>query len=113
MKFCPKNQTNKFSNSDTCVVAEYPLEDKDIEMVVVAIKGRYPKSGRVVNKECKELAYIQEGSGKITIEGEEVKLNQGDMILIDAGEIYYWDGQLTLCVTCSPRWFPEQHVYVD
>lgn len=84
------------------------MNDKDINGAVISIKGRSPESGRVVNNGCKEMAYVVEGSGKVEIEDIEVLLNQGDVIIIDAGERYFWNGNMTLFVPCVPAWTPEQ-----
>jgi mannose-6-phosphate isomerase-like protein (cupin superfamily) len=62
-----------------------------------------------MNAECKELSYVVNGSGQAVVEGVSVDLATGDMILIDAGEKYHYDGNLTLFVSCTPAWYPEQH----
>ena len=38
-----------------------------LDIAVANISGRYPDKGRVVNQHCKELAYVQQGTGKIVI----------------------------------------------
>jgi hypothetical protein len=35
------------------------------------------------------------------------------MILIEPEEKYYWDGNFTLFVPCTPAWYPEQHEEID
>lgn len=109
MKFLSKNQTKTFNNSNTCTAIEYPINDPDINIAVIKINGRYPETGRTVNLVCKELVYISEGNGKVIIEGKEISLHQGDVVLIEKGEKYYWDGNLTMVVPCTPAWYPEQH----
>jgi len=109
MKVVHKNQTKEFKNSDVCTATEYPLGDKDINGAVIELKGRYPDKGRVVNLKCKELAYVVKGSGRVVVEGEEVELNKGDVVLIEPGEKYYWEGNMTMLVPCTPAWYPEQH----
>ena len=109
MKVIHKNQTKEFKNSDTCVAIEYPLGDKEINGSIIEINGRYPIKERVVNTKCKELAYIIEGSGKVIVEGKEISLNQGDLILIGSEEKYFWQGNLKMFVSCVPAWYPEQH----
>lgn len=109
MKVVYKNQTKKFKNSGVCTAIEYPMDDKDINGAVVKLKGRYPDKGRVVNEKCKELAYIIKGSGGVFVEGKEIKLKKGDLILIEPGEKYYWKGKITMFVPCTPAWNPEQH----
>lgn len=92
---------------------EYPLEDKDINGAVIELSGRYPDTGRVVNLKCKEIAYVISGSGKIVVENEEINLSEGDMILVEPGEKYFWEGKLKIFVPCAPAWYPEQHKEVE
>ncbi|MBL7159506.1 DUF861 domain-containing protein [Candidatus Microgenomates bacterium] len=113
MKVIHKNQTKKLKHSDICTSIEYPLGDKDINGAIIKLKGRYPDKGRVVNLKCKELAYIIKGSGKVVVEGQEVKLSKEDMVLIDPGEKYYWEGKMIIFMPCTPAWSPEQHEEVE
>jgi len=113
MKIVHKNQTQEFKNSDNCIATEYPMGDKDISGAVVVVKNRYPETGRVVNEKCRELAYIIEGSGKIFVEGKEVELKKDDMILVEAGERIYWQGDMKMFVSCNPAWYSEQHKEIE
>lgn len=113
MKIITKNQTNEFKNSEVCIAFEYPLNDKDINGAVIKLNGRYPSKGRVVNNKCKELSYIISGLGKVVVEDKEVVLKKGDVILIEPGERYFWDGKMTMFVPCTPAWYPEQHQEVE
>lgn len=109
MKVIHKNQTKVFKNSQLCTAIEYPLGDRDINGAVIELSGRYPDKGMVVNLKCKELAYVVKGSGKLVVEGKEVALQKGDLALIEPGEKYYWKGNITMFVPCTPAWYPEQH----
>lgn len=113
MKIIYKNQTKKFKNSDYCTATDYWTGDKDINGAVLEVNGRYPDKGRAVNLKCKEMAYIIKGSGKIAIESEEIKLNEGDLVLIDKGEKYFWEGNITMFGSCVPAWYREQHKEVE
>ncbi|MDO8663406.1 MAG: cupin domain-containing protein [Candidatus Wildermuthbacteria bacterium] len=113
MKVVYKNQTKEFKNSDKCTAIEYPLGDKDINGAVIELTGRYPGKGRVINLRCKELAYVIKGSGKVVVEGKEVKLQEGDLILIEPGEKFFWEGNMTMFMPCTPAWYPEQHKEVE
>src|SRR6266404_5351615 len=113
MNIAHKNQVVRHQNSSTCVASEYPLNDTDINGAVIQLTGRYPAQGRVKNTQCKELVYVIDGSGRIVVEGKEVVLCQGDVILILSGEKFYWDGTMTLFIACTPAWTLEQHKYVD
>lgn len=75
---------------------EYHIEDKDINYCIAEINGRFPKEKRAVNSKCKEMAHILGGSGKIVVENKEYPVKTDDVILIDIGERYYWEGNLRL-----------------
>jgi len=109
MKVIHKSQTEKFKNSELCMATEYPLGDKDINGAVIELTGRYPEKGRVVNLRCKELTYVISGSGKVVVEGKEINLQEGDLVLVEPGERYFWDGNMTMFVFCVPAWYPDQH----
>lgn len=113
MKIVHKNETKEFKNSDQCTAIEYPMQDKDINAAIGKITGRYPDKNRVVNTKCKELAYVTSGSGKVVVEGKEYLLNEGDVVLIEPGERYYWEGNLDVFMPCTPAWYPEQHQEVE
>jgi len=113
MKIIHKNQTKIFKNSEACAAIEYPLGDKDINGAVIEINGRYPDKGRTVNLKCKEMVYIIRGSGRLVIEGKEVKLNEGDLVLIEAGEKFFWEGDLIMFSSCAPAWNHEQYKEVE
>lgn len=109
MKIIKKDKAKRFENSSSCAGVEYRLGDKEIDGAVVNINGRYPDKDRVVNLKCKELAYVLGGEGRIIIESNEIKLEKGDLVLIEPGEKYYWNGNLEMFISCTPAWYPEQH----
>ena len=113
MKVVYKNQAKEFKNSDVCTAIEYPMEDKDINGAVIELTGRYPDKGRAVNLKCKELAYVIKGAGRAVVEDEEIKLQEGDLILIEPGEKFFWEGNMTMFMPCTPAWYPEQHKEVE
>ncbi|MDD5098455.1 MAG: cupin domain-containing protein [Candidatus Pacebacteria bacterium] len=109
MKIIHKNQTEQFKNSENCIATEYPMSDKDINGAVVELTGRYPEKGRVVNLKCKELVYVIKGYGMVIIEDKELKLEEGDLVLIEPGERYFFDGNLTIFIACNPAWHNNQY----
>lgn len=113
MKLSQKNQGIEKQNSGSCTVIEHKLNHDMLDFAIVTITGRYPEERRAVNKECAELAYVSAGQGKVYVNGEETVLNTGDVILIDAGEKFYWEGNMQLHVSCRPAWNIEQHQMVD
>lgn len=113
MKIAHKDQAKEHKNSEKCVALEYPIGDKNIDGAVITIKGRYPDKGRVINEECKELAYVISGSGKVVVEDEEVILSEGSLVLVEPKERYFWEGNLVLFISSNPAWYPEQHKEVE
>ena len=98
-----------FENSPKCIAYEYPMEDKDINVAIIEIDGRYPDKGHVLNEKVKELVLVTKGRGKIVIENTKLDLNEGDVALIQPKEKYFFEGKLKMIVTCSPAWYSEQH----
>jgi mannose-6-phosphate isomerase-like protein (cupin superfamily) len=113
MKFVKKESALKKSNSSTCTVVEYALNHPKFDVATTTISGRYPETRRASNVECAELAYVIAGNGKIVIDNETLLLNSGDVVLIEAGEKYYWEGSMQLLLSCNPAWHAEQHQLVD
>lgn len=113
MKVVRYQATKKVQNGEHCVVSEYPLDDRAINGAYVELTGREPDEGRVVNTVCKELAYVISGSGSIEIEGSEIFLEAGDIVLIEPGERFFWSGTMKLFLPCHPAWYPEQYQKVS
>jgi mannose-6-phosphate isomerase-like protein (cupin superfamily) len=109
MKIVRKRETNSHQNNEFCTASAYVTGDKDISVALIELKGRYPSKGMVLNEKCKELAYVIKGSGKLVVENEEIFLEEGDLVSIDPGEKYFFDGKMTLLMPCAPAWYPEQH----
>ena len=114
MKLVRANQTQEFKNSGSCTAFEYPLGDKDINGAVIKLDGRYPETGYAMNKICKELVYVVEGRGTLTVgDATPTQLAKGDAALLLPNEKYYFEGQLTMFMSCHPAWYPEQHEHID
>jgi mannose-6-phosphate isomerase-like protein (cupin superfamily) len=113
MKISFKHQAVEKANSAACTVTEHDLNNAMLDAAIATIAGRYPDERQVVNQQCDELAYIFEGEGKIVINHEEHKLSAGDVVLIEAGEKYFWEGNMRLFLSCRPAWKKDQHKIVD
>jgi len=113
MKITRKEETKKFKNSEVYTAIEYPMDDKDINGAVIGLNGRYPDKGRTMNEKCKEMAYVINGSGRVVVEGKEIQLSEGDLILIEPGEKFFWEGNMTLFMPCTPAWSLKQHKQVE
>lgn len=114
MQIIKNENAIKGANSDKCKTLEYSFVDKDIDLGVAVITGRYPESGYCKNIVSKELIYVLEGTGTLYFENESINFSVGDSILIDSNEKYYWD--TTYCkvsMTCTPAWTEEQHILTE
>lgn len=113
MKIIHQEQVIKINNSKHCLVSEYSLGDKDINGALVELSGRYPDKDRAVNSACKELAYIISGSGKAVIDSQEFYLGAGDLVLIEPGEKFFWQGKMAMFISCTPAWHYNQYKEVE
>lgn len=109
MKLIAKKDATTINNSDTCQVIEYPFDEIDINGSVIAVNGRYPESGSVINEVCKEIVYIISGKGSLTVNEHMVEFDEGDSLFIDKGEIYFWKGTFVSYMACTPAFYAEQH----
>ena len=114
MKIIKKNEAESGSNSDKCITTEYSFDDKDIDLGLATITGRYPETGYCMNIISKELIYVLKGSGKLCFEDETISFNEGDAILIENNKKYYWNTEYCeVSMSCTPAWNPEQHLLVN
>ena len=109
MEIVYKQDTKEFKNDTNCLAIEYPMKNKNINGSIIKISGRYPEKGLVLNEVCQELVYVTEGNGKIVVNGQHYELEQGDSILVESGEKYYWEGFFTLFIASTPAWYLGQH----
>ena len=47
------------------------------------------------------------------VEGQEIEFKEEDLILIESGEKYHWEGNFVMFVSYAPAWYPEQHKEVE
>lgn len=112
MKITTAKQSIERKNNDVCIVTEYPSIDKDLDFAIVKISGRYPETKQAMNQRCKGIVYVHSGTGQVTVNQMSFTLNPGDVVLIEAGESFFWEGNMTLHISCSPAFHIEQHVLV-
>lgn len=114
MKFIKKSNAVKGANSNKCETLEYSFKDKDMDLGIATITGRYPENGFCVNTISKELIYVLDGNGKLYFENNCIEFEKGDSILINSNEKYYWDSEYCIVsMTCTPAWNEEQHKFVQ
>lgn len=114
MRVIKKEHAGIFHNSEKCGVLEYDLGSADFSASVAKISGRYPESGYAVNSQCREIAYILQGSGKIAADNnKETEFFMGDMIVIESNEKYFWEGDFSALLVCIPAWNQKQYKISD
>lgn len=114
MKIIKYQNAETRKNSEKCEVTEYSFGDKDIDLGVAKITGRYPEKGYCLNLISKELIHVLEGSGVLHFENEKVNFSKGDSILIEANEKYYWEAEYCIVsMACTPAFSIEQYRAVD
>lgn len=114
MNIIKKEHASFGSNSDKCKTIEYSFGDKDIDLGIAVITGRYPETGFCKNIISKELIFVIEGEGSICLGDREILFSEGDAILIEPNEKYYWKtNHCKVSMSCTPAWNPEQHVLED
>ncbi len=106
-------QAQKFENGPTCTVYEYG-GDEDLDGAVAEINGRYPESGWSMNTKVKEMAFVLSGEGKVVTKDGEKVLFKDTMILLDANEQYYFEGNdLRIFMPTTPAWTPDQYRIIE
>lgn len=81
MKLIKKEEALKGANSDLCKTLEYSFGDKDIDLGVATITGRYPDEGYCVNIISKELIYVLDGEGVLNFADKKLKFKGGELYL--------------------------------
>ncbi len=113
MKIIHSDEAIYGENSDRCKTIEYSFGDKDIDLGLATITGRYPEVGYCVNIVSKELIYVLEGNGELCFEDETINFKAGDAILIENNKKYYWNTEYCkVSMSCTPAWDPNQHKIV-
>lgn len=114
MKIIKNRDAEKGANSDACKTIEYSFGDKDIDLGLATITGRYPDKGYCVNLISKELIYVLEGEGELCFENKTINFEKGDSILINPNEKYYWKTEYCrVSMSCTPAWNENQHKLVE
>lgn len=113
MIIVPSVESKKTQASTSTTIWEFPTGDRVVSGAVAQIKGRYPEKGFAVNQKSKELAFVISGSGHVVMPIEKRSINVGDLIYLNKGEPFAWEGTLTIFMTTSPAFDPKQHIVVD
>lgn len=111
-KIVHKYEAHVFKEGKVFMAYEYAGEMSDINMAHVKIHGRYPLQGVMRNTKVSEVVYVENGSGEVSINGIDTKINKGDVVYYESGDRVFWNGELSLVITCAPAWTKEQHEFL-
>lgn len=109
MHIVPKSHTTTVTTHST-VITEYIMDEQLLSGAVADINGRYPEKGFAVNEVSKELVYIINGKGKIFTKGGVSEFDVGDVVFIDRGEQFTWEGNFTMFMVTTPKFDAKQHI---
>ena len=113
MKFCKAKHSIQRKNSNHCLITECPMDTDTLNMALAEINGRYPETGYAVNRKVSEMVYIQSGNGTITVNHKTTNFKEGDVVLIEPNELFFWDGDFSAVIACSPAFTIEQHELIE
>lgn len=108
----PKD-THKVIASDTTTIWEYLMDEPSLSGAVAEINGRYPEKGFAANKISKELAFVISGRGTIITPKIKHTLEVGDVIFLDKGEQFAWEGTFSIFMVTSPKFNSHQHKIIS
>lgn len=109
MELIRERQARAFSHEASVTVHDYPTTNPNISGATAFIKGRYPAEGFVMNSKVHEMAFVMAGSGMVHLQGQDIPLEIGDLVLLQPEEAFAWSGQMTLFIATAPRFEPEQY----
>lgn len=110
MKVIKLDDAETGKNSEVCKTLEYSFGDREIDLGVATITGRFPENGFAYNEVSRELIYVIEGTGKLVFKDSIVEFKKADAILIMPGDRYFWETEYAVVtMNCAPSWSPDQH----
>jgi mannose-6-phosphate isomerase-like protein (cupin superfamily) len=113
MQIVRKDYSINFNPTPSTEITEFQTDEQSISGAIAKINGRYPESGYAMNEQSKELVYVTRGFGKIITRDKQENFEEGDVILIDSKEQYYWQGNFTIFMANSPKFDSKQHKIIS
>ncbi|MBI3956108.1 hypothetical protein HY339_02535 [Candidatus Gottesmanbacteria bacterium] len=109
MTIIQSSEANKVQASASTTVWEYFMDDAVVSGAVAEINGRYPEKGFAINSVSKELAFVISGHGHVLSPKAQHTITIGDVIFLDKGERFAWQGTVTIFMVTTPKFDPKQH----
>lgn len=113
MDHIPRGKAEKFQNGNV-TSWEYTTASEKMNVAHIKIEGRYPEEGFTVNREADSIIHILGGRGLLgTRDGIRVELAAHDQVHLAVDDAYYFEGDLEILYSATPKWTPEQTIHID
>lgn len=113
MEYISQSKAQRFENG-VVTAWEYEMQDANLNVSPISIKGRYPESGYTSNTVSDSIVHVSGGNGVIVLnDGTTAGLVAGDQVHISVGDIYFFEGDLTILYAASPSWTSQQTKHVN
>lgn len=86
---------------------------EEIEQISVAMIRVSGINRKHINKRSDEFYYVLEGNGTFSIDDTVSEVEEGDLIFVPKGSLFFNSGQMTLLVFSSPRYDVSQIEYLE
>jgi mannose-6-phosphate isomerase class I len=103
------NTAEAFENSPVCKGVSFPGTGRDIDGAYITVSGRYPDAGYLTNEISKEIVYVTKGSGSLFSKDTVYEFQAGDVVFIDANDVFAWEGNFEGFFATTPAFNPAQH----
>ncbi len=113
MEHIPQSKAEKFEMNNV-TSWEYTTQSESMNLALIRVNGRYPTTGYTLNREADSLIQITAGAGTLGMsDGTITELAMYDQIHIQKGDAYFFEGELEMVYTATPKWTPEQTEQVE
>jgi len=99
----------------TKTIYKYILPTKLFDIARMVVKGRHPVDPKkvILEKDCDFAMYVTKGEGKYFVNGEEIKVVEGDVVFVPAGSTFACEGNFEYITVDVPAYYPEQSEEVE
>lgn len=96
-------------------IYKYELPTKLFDIAKMEVHGRHPENPTrvILEKDCNFVMYVTKGGGKYFINGEEIRVEEGDVVYVPAGSIFACEGDFEYITVDVPAYYPEQSEEVE
>jgi mannose-6-phosphate isomerase-like protein (cupin superfamily) len=100
--------TPVYPNSSSTIF-DYPMPDEATGLSFQNLNGRLPEKGSYRNKICREFFFITKGTARITIDGKEYEVREGDVVVLMPNQIHFGEyDDVSMLTISEPNWTEEQ-----